>query len=423
MYDDKWTLVDRYVFYVDYGGTGVTGLWRLVSEYRRDYAIQVTQPSASWVDLGSYPSGSGNETHKWIRNYLGFENPPVPLYDVISHTVYAYDYAYGDWIGCEYDRRILNVNNAPGFSDYVNDRARPFRNVLTYAFDNAPKTTIYSSFFNNTTNPLTNTANEYNWLYVIQFSDILETSDPATKAMYSAKDVEEWLKLMNIYWYVEDTPQGYTVRYEHKEFFERGLSYTENSFDIDISSKNVQQRMKYNNKNLPRIFELKMAYDVGDDFNGTPIIYGGGMANWDREGKDSISTSNMATDIRGAILAEDAGNDGFFIVACEIGDSGYDVISGTGAWSGTYIYNKPLSIANIEQELFIQRGVTAVGTMNGEDIEFDSVERNFIQENVDVAWCGDFNPYKLVRTAYGDGKVEEATLTLKDKRLTLTLSY
>ena len=54
----------------------------------------------------------------------------------------------------------------------------------------------------------------------------------------------------------------------------------------------------------------------------------------------------------------------------------------------------------------------------------DFTQKNvLIHTDIVVASCEDFNPYHLVRTSFGDGKVEEAELTLKDKKLTLTLSY
>ena len=60
--------------------------------------------------------------------------------------------------------------------------------------------------------------------------------------------------------------------------------------------------------------------------------------------------------------------------------------------------------------------------MNGAITDFTE-KNNIIQEDLIVTNCSDFNPYHIVITSYGDGKVESAVLALKDKRLTLKLSY
>ena len=234
--------------------------------------------------------------------------------------------------------------------------------------------------------------------------------------------------MFNVYWYMDGK---YGATFEHKKFFDLGLSYSANSIGLDVSDYKEAvstRKLSYGNKGVPRIMEIKLFYESGDDFYGSPILFNGSMANWGEESKLSISTQNLSTDLMGAVLGSDAGLDGFMLIATERDSPNfvyhYIVINGEGALTGATIVNSPLSVANIEDNYWRWGGQTDVGVMNEKNIEFDSVENNVIQEDFSITSCDiTFNPYKLVRTEYGDGRVEEATHFLKDKKLTLALSY
>ena len=420
----KYTLYQRRINATVLGATVV---WNVTGYYRRDTVCQVDNPGSGWVSLGVCPPDSGNETLKWVRNYLGLSSPTYHNYTSIVFVPNAS--APGEYISCEVVNDDIVESLAPGFEDYDNERARDFWAVMNYAIHGStyPFATR-SEFLSNATNPVTGDANEVNLMFVIQFSDLQDTSDPATKALYSFVDLEAWLLMLNLYWIVDDDG---IVRIEHEKYFDYGLSYTAptDPFDgLDVSN-NIEAKntsvFSFKSKSIPRIQELKMFYESGDDFYGTPILYTGSMANWGDENKFTRSTSNMATDLRGAVLNENVGKDGFMLVATSYeGGGAYSVISGAGALTGGIIANSPLSVANIEDKFYRWGGLASIGVMNKTFITFDSTKNNFEQETFSIAYCGsDFNPYKLVRTEYGDGKVESAVLALKDKKLTLTLSY
>ena len=93
-----------------------------------------------------------------------------------------------------------------------------------------------------------------------------------------------------------------------------------------------------------------------------------------------------------------------------------------GAITTDLIWNGHLCIANLQEHYWKWWRSLNRGIMN--DTIQDMTQKNIVLQNdIVTTTCNQFNPYLLVRTDYGDGSVEQAELTLKDKRLTLSLSY
>ena len=418
---EEYFIEDKYVLYtrrIQLGNINTPEsqmIWMVEGAYRRNWVVQVNSPGIDWQDLGEYPVDSGNETHKWVRNYLGISSP-----NYIQTTSNVVIEQAQNTSVCEVINDGLDISATSEFDNFENERSRFFGSAANYilGYTGFPST-IKSNFLYSATNPITGDANELGNIFIIQASDLRETSDPATKAMYSFRDIEEWMIMLNVYWYIDD---GY-LRFEHRDFFDNGLSYEGASVQNVSIIDNADLVFSYNNKNLPRIVSLDMFYKSGDDFYGSPILYGGSMANWGSEAKSSISTQSMTTDLSGAVLNRNISDSGFVLVAAEESGGSFVVMDGVGALTGLTIPNAPLSVANIEDKYWRLGSPSEIGVLNNNRIEFDSVDRNFIQEDFQVRWCVDFSPYKLIKTSYGNGMVEEALLTLKDKQLTLTLSY
>ena len=113
----------------------------------------------------------------------------------------------------------------------------------------------------------------------------------------------------------------------------------------------------------------------------------------------------------------------FFMATVEINGLGeLHVPQTNGAISSALIWNGFLSVANLHNDYWKWWRSISKGVMNGVLTDFTE-KNNIIQEDLIVAHCSDFNPYHTVITSYGSGKVDAAVLALKDKKLTLALSY
>ena len=160
---------------------------------------------------------------------------------------------------------------------------------------------------------------------------------------------------------------------------------------------------------------------------GLPIRYSGNIVNRTEDaGSRSYSFGTVVTDLTNVTSnQDDVGKDGFFMATTYYDDAtpGFLTVHfGSGILSGADIWNVYMSISSLQDKYWKWGRSVSYGTMNGEYTEFTQ-KRVLIQPDIVVSNCGDFDPYKLVKTSYGFGKVEEAEITLKDKKLSLTLSY
>ena len=259
---------------------------------------------------------------------------------------------------------------------------------------------------------------------MFQITDVRETSDPATKSPISFKDAETWFEFLNCGWYIED---GF-FRIEHQKFFDNGLSYSGAVVGIDILSNpdwakqaKATQKFSYLNDSLPRVEKFSFVNNDGQDYLGLPIFYRGNMANWG-EGNEESHSFQISTDLQSAIDYESGGVDGLLLVATRLSGADLWVIYDTGLLSGGDIWNAPLATSTVHDKYWKYGRPVGRGIMNGEYTLFEASD-NFVQEEFQISYCDDINPYQLVRTEYGDGKIVTALKSLVDERVTLTLKY
>ena len=408
---EKWTLVRKQT---NYGGQeyhdGVySWVYNITLVYRRDVTYAAAPPGAEWVLIDN--TGALN---KYARHYKDM--------DALTFSTILYDKMYYvpvSGVNCKFTYSDNNVV-LPSDLEYENERARLFTTVVYHLINQTSSITTYeSTFFEAVTNPITGNTNTLNLLMLFQISDMKPTSDPATRGMYLFKDLENWLEMFQCGWYIDEYG---SLRIEHRKYFDLGLSYTENQSDMIISKVGLE--VDYSS-DTPQIETIKFGYSNGQDFIGEPIIYHGNIVNRTEDsGKRDYSFSNISTDLTYVTSNEDEiGNDGFFMVSTVITNNGeLWVYKINGDITGELIWNGYLSTANLMNDYWKWWRSTSSGIMNNVRTEF-TAKNIIIHSDIIIPSCDSFNPYKLKTTDIGDGVVEEALLTLKDKKLTLTLSY
>jgi len=416
---EKWTLYSKKTSYGGQGYNGSTWSWiyNITLEYRRDIAYANANPDVSkWVLI---EAGVGGALNKYARHYKDMDSLSFNVvqysrqYEVLPLSTY-----------CTF-RYATNTVILPSDLEVENDRARLFTAAISLIIAEFSTINSYESlFFNGVTNPITGTVNRLNNIVIFQLSDMRPTSDAATLGMFSFKDVENWLRMFQCGWYIDEYSN---IKIEHRKYFDLGLSYSGATNGLDISSNQDVLNVKTISytKDLPQQESMEFAYSNNQDFVGLPIIYHGNIVNR-REGSNSstLSFSNLSTDLTYITSNSDAiGKDGFFMATVEINGLGELRVPQTnGAISSALIWNGFLSVANLQKDYWKWWRSISKGVMNGAITDFTE-KNNIIQEDLIVTNCSDFNPYHIVITSYGDGKVESAVLALKDKKLTLTLSY
>lgn len=424
---DKYTLYSKSLRIT--GVNGLTCYYTITKEYRRNYNNSVANPGGDeWVNGGSVPGTNG--VYHWIRWFDDYGTALLPGYNY--NSVPGKTYYYGGYYVQQYTYTIKR--NLP--TQYENERARTLSDVMFMLVQDLsfrglnfqPSSAFLSEFFNSATNPITGQDNKLRYLRVIQMTDAKDTSDPATRATITFKDIESWFDFLNAGWYIQD--DGH-MRIEHKKYFDNGLSYDDPVVGLDITANPIlskqakaTSKFRYKNTALPRVERFTLTNHEGQDFVGEPIFYRGSMANWG-ENNDITYTFNLSTDLQAAIDDDSRAIDGFVLLSCRyVSSTGeYWVEYGTGELSQSEVLNYPLATANVHNDYWKYGRPVISGIMNLKYTEFDSVSRNFAQEDFEITYCDDIDPYLLVKTEYGNGRIESVYQSFKDNKVTLSLVY
>ena len=399
---------------------GNAGYYSLTKIYRRDVVESQDNPGAGWSQGEEIYEGSG--IYYWYRNYRNTTTFTYTEKQVPSNLVPGY-YDISYVLETEYDNPVLN------------SRGRNFIEVIdSIVQDYLGYTGFKSELLRGSVNPITGAdPNNLNNLVLFQITDLRTTSDAATKGIITFEDLERWMRAMfNAYVYVDE--DNY-LRFEHYDFFDKNLSYSvERSVGIDLSNEkrieNINE-ISYGDLKIPRYEEFEHSDSFNEEFIGETIKYNSYCAN-KKEGEDTVlyETRNLATDLLRVVQNPDAvRKDSFFLLITEWEDNGtgiyfYYSYPAESALTGEQVENGELSIPNLQEAYFKHGRPLSQGMMNLSLVEFESVIRNVEQEDISFEiCCDDFNPYRLIRTPYGDGYVEEADYKMKDGIMTVKLTY
>lgn len=423
--EEYWTL---YQSLVTYAGKrpDLTGVYKYTyyvkKIYRRDVYYGSSNPNG-WYDAGSnVPSGYPSDTHKYIRTYLNGEYGNYLMRVLVPGNT--------NW-------SIIIYLEVPDFENPVeNNRARLMVEVIRHIISNVGLTfwPVQSSFVYGTVNPVTGEENRLTFLMLIQKTDFYETTDHATKAMITFKDIEDiWKNMFNAYW---DITEDGDFRIEHKSFYENGGSYSgSKSVGINLLADTERKKQTYKmNKFSFEESELfrREHWEMGEagevDFIGMDIEYDVFATSTQENNIREFSTVFITTDIFFAWYNPDKiGKDGFIMLACYVDDEDglFYSYSEWGILTGMKTYNGHLAISMLQDKYFRHDRVLPSGKMNGQQTEFESWHKTMIQDDLTFNFCryNDFDPIKLVKTAYGEGEIISASYKLKTRQLTVKLKY
>lgn len=428
LYEKKYSVNNVYILESPSGACTYGGTVDIIRTYRRDYQWAAVDPGIAWEeDTDAGEDINGNK--RWVRCYKGQCSPSYNLKKTKVHP--STNIPVGD-MTCPYctvfdATYTADVENEEGFE---NERGRFFTDVIIYAikdyvdfFDESGNLIVgyQSAFFQSAINPVTGVDNKYRGLIVFQLSDMKVTSDAATKAMYSIKTIEDWFKIFRCFWYIDDDG---VFRVEHESFFDNGYSYSGYSDILDISSQGIKTKISYLD-NLPQEESLSLLYSVNPDFVGTPIVYGGNIVDRDEDTSTVEYSYSVATDLNQVVSnPEEVSNDGFFLLTADINNITQTATVHTvdGILSDITLSNGYMAVSFLHNNFWKWGRSTNRGYMNKEETDF--TQKNvLIHPGVTVLYCDEFDPTKIIKTSFGNGNVEEASLQLKDNKLTMMLSY
>ena len=277
-------------------------------------------------------------------------------------------------------------------------------------------------------------------LFITPKSNILkgEYDQAAQKAEITLKDLMEMLaNCYQCYWYIDDNNRFII---EHIYYFNNNLSYTtQNSYQIDLTklkdafnkkvSEKFQQEIEYNKSDLPKRYEFGWMDEATELFDSVNLDINSNYVQQDKT--EDITISQFSSDIDFMLYDPDNfSEDGFTLLAAISSNSIYNVpiVSVTvldykgrsykttvqnwyASWSylaqRMYAYNMPAQNGNINT-LGPLRAVDLIRSMT-QDIEFQSEE--------------DPDSLQLIRTSFGNGKINEMSINIDTRLVKATLKY
>lgn len=318
------------------------------------------------------------------------------------------------------------------------NRARTLESIIAFVLD---KTgcgidTVVSDFFEWSPpgdapgyvagqNYVTGQVNDYDQIVLLQKSDAIDpaASNPATIGELTFQELADLMRVaFRCLW---DITEAGELRIEH-------WSYWTEQQGIDLREMgNVIEPLVFESvgDEIPRIERAAWMEAQGRDFVGKDIVYDSACAVGPAK---EWSAGRFTTDISFIIADPDAiGKDGFCLLATRLVSGTYQTIVATGAITGNFVSNAPLSWANLEDTLWRHDRYLPSGTMNGAITDFNGFLPTVKQDGVAFDACCStlgIDPREAVAGRLSDrlaalGLVESMTHDLYADRITMVLRY
>lgn len=297
-------------------------------------------------------------------------------------------------------------------------------------------TAEYSNFLYGTTNPLG--ANRF-YVFITQKTNILKSQydQTAQKAEVTFEDIAKMLRdCFRCYLYIENNK----LKIEHISYFMNGGSYTSNAnVQLDFTKLNdmfnkkltayFQSEVEYDKSELNSRYEFNWMDDATELFGQVTIDVNANYVQKDK--KEEVNVSKFSSDVDFMLFnPSNFSSDGFallcavkngskyelpMITSSMTDDSGdtYDFISQNwyASWaylaSSFYMYDMPAYNIdmNVNRNVYVQR----IKKCMKHTIEFPIAE--------------DLDELKLVKTSFGNGKIDEYTINLDTRMAKVNLMY
>lgn len=260
-----------------------------------------------------------------------------------------------------------------------------------------------------------------------------EYDQPAQKAPIRLSEVLQLLRhFHNAFWYI-DSSDRFVI--EHRYFFDNGKTYSATPIvGADLTTVLEPRtglawgyrtsKYKYEKSDLPERLEFSWMDKVSQPFDGYPIQV---LSNYVKKGLiDQKQITKFTSDIDFFnVAASDISNDGFVFFCCEevLGELNVPFLDITIATDEAYRLQNGYASMIYGHATYHKYGLPATSVnLNREDITALSTIRTKTQE-LAIALGSEIDPYELITSGLGTGRVAkiEKNLSAKDLKVTLKL--
>lgn len=297
-------------------------------------------------------------------------------------------------------------------------------------------TSEYSQFLYGSSNPL---GMERFYVYITQKTNILkgDYDRPAQKAEVSLEDVMKMLRdCFRCYWYIEDNK----FKIEHIYFFMNGGSYSgKSNYQLDFTkltdqfnkklSSYFQSEIEYDKSDLNQRYEFAWMDDVTDLFGGNTIDVKSNYIQKDKT--EEINIGQFSSDVDYMLFNPSNFSEDGFALLCPVkngstlelpiitvnnlvdeNDDTYEAVAQN--WYASWIYLQnfylwDMPAYNIESNVLNYLYARGIKKCMKHTIEFPTEE--------------DLDELELIKTAFGNGKIDEISISLDTRMAKVNLLY
>lgn len=297
-------------------------------------------------------------------------------------------------------------------------------------------TSEYSQFLYGSSNPL---GMERFYVYITQKTNILkgDYDRPAQKAEASLEELMKMLRdCFRCYWYIEDNK----FKIEHIYFFMNGGSYSgKSNYQLDFTkltdqfnkklSSYFQSEIEYDKSDLNQRYEFAWMDDVTDLFGGNTIDVKSNYIQKDKT--EEINIGQFSSDVDYMLFNPSNFSEDGFALLCPVKngstlelpiitvnglvDENKDIYTAVAQnWYASWIYLQnfylwDMPAYNIESKVLNYLYARDIKKCMKHTIEFPTEE--------------DLDELELIKTAFGNGKIDEISISLDTRMAKVNLLY
>lgn len=297
-------------------------------------------------------------------------------------------------------------------------------------------TAEYSQFLYGTTNPLS-LARFY--VYITQKTNILKGNydQPAQKAETSLEELMKMLRdCFRCYWYIEDNK----FKIEHIYFFMNGGSYSgKSNYQLDFTkftdqfnkklSSYFQSEIEYDKSDLNQRYEFAWMDDVTDLFGGNTIDVKSNYIQKDKT--EEINIGQFSSDVDYMLFnPSNFSEDGFallcpvkkgstlelpIITVNDLVDENKGIYTAVAQnWYASWIYLQNFYLWDMPA-YSIESNV--LNYLHARDI------KKCMKHTIEFPTEEDLDELELIKTAFGNGKIDEISISLDTRMAKVNLLY
>lgn len=342
---------------------------------------------------------------------------------------YVYDFAYEVWE--PQLRKKYTVEDAYSIADVIKVLLNQIDPTITHE-----ATAEYSRFLYDADVPPIGMARFY--VYITQKTNILkgDYDQAAQKAEISLKELMEMLRdCFRCYWFIENGK----FKIEHVWYFMNGGSYDiQSNYQLDATSlvdqfnhrpnSYFQSQIEYDKSSLPAKYKFSWMDEASEPFTGPEVNV---LSKYvQQDSTEEINLSKFSSDVDFMLFNPSAfSNDGFALLLPELVDEELilpirTVSNIAGADYRAYSITAQNSHATwLSLVNFYTRDISGPDfRVNGERRAVYGVKK-CMKHSIQLPLETDLDILGLIKTEFGDGKIEEMSIDLDTRQAKIKLAY